>query len=266
MKTLSRIVLALVLFVVLVSPAWSGGPPEQARIPIVPGNAVEVAPGLYYLGAEVHKGTVVEGFALVHYREGHAAKSAKAAPATKCYAFLWKGVRWVSPEPYYIEPSADAAKMLDIMDAAIGRWESAAGTDKDIVGPGFLGPNPLAPGVYNGYNEVKFGLLSDSNAIAVTYIWRTRLGVPQLVEWDQIYNSDPFYCWSFTEVQDWGRCAVYKVDFDNIATHELGHSVGMADLYNSCTQETMYGYASNGEITKRSLNSGDIAGIKALYQ
>ena len=57
-----------------------------------------------------------------------------------------------------------------------------------------------------------------------------------------------------------------KMDFENIATHELGHSVGMADLYDSvCSQETMYGYASEGETNKRSLEAGDIAGVKKLY-
>ena len=55
------------------------------------------------------------------------------------------------------------------------------------------------------------------------------------------------------------------MDFDNIATHELGHSVGMADLYNTCTDETMYGYSTAGEIKKRDLNIGDINGINSLY-
>jgi len=58
----------------------------------------------------------------------------------------------------------------------------------------------------------------------------------------------------------------FKMDFESFATHELGHSVGMGDLYNSaCNQETMYGYANEGEIMKRTLNLGDIKGISALY-
>ena len=31
------------------------------------------------------------------------------------------------------------------------------------------------------------------------------------------------------------------------------------------TEETMYAYAANGETKKRSLNTGDIAGIDGLY-
>ena len=57
-----------------------------------------------------------------------------------------------------------------------------------------------------------------------------------------------------------------KMDFDNIATHELGHSVGMADLYtNGCSEQTMYGYATYGETKKRSLEDGDINGVRKLY-
>jgi hypothetical protein len=57
------------------------------------------------------------------------------------------------------------------------------------------------------------------------------------------------------------------MDFDNIATHELGHSCGLGDLYTSdCSQQTMYGYASNGETNKRTLECGDIAGISELYK
>jgi hypothetical protein len=56
------------------------------------------------------------------------------------------------------------------------------------------------------------------------------------------------------------------MDFENIAIHELGHSLGMGDLYeSSCAEETMYGYASNGETKKRDLEAGDITGIQELY-
>ena len=58
-----------------------------------------------------------------------------------------------------------------------------------------------------------------------------------------------------------------KMDLQNIATHELGHSAGMGDLYSlSCDQETMFGYSQEGETNKRDLNNGDIAGITSLYK
>ena len=57
------------------------------------------------------------------------------------------------------------------------------------------------------------------------------------------------------------------MDFENIATHELGHSVGLADLYESkCSEMTMYGYADYGETKKQTLEDGDIKGIKEIYR
>jgi hypothetical protein len=57
-----------------------------------------------------------------------------------------------------------------------------------------------------------------------------------------------------------------KMDFENIATHELGHSVGLGDLYtDACSEQTMYGYADNGETKKRTLEAGDIKGVQELY-
>jgi predicted Zn-dependent protease len=56
------------------------------------------------------------------------------------------------------------------------------------------------------------------------------------------------------------------MDLQNIATHELGHGLGLNDLYESAaSEETMYGYSTYGEMSKRSLFIGDIAGIHDLY-
>ena len=67
---------------------------------------------------------------------------------------------------------------------------------------------------------------------------------------------------------NWGDATVDPsvMDYRNIATHEFGHAAGMGHPANTCTEETMYAFASQGEIKKRDLNSGDIAGIKKLYK
>ncbi|MBA7689098.1 hypothetical protein ES703_97593 [subsurface metagenome] len=67
-------------------------------------------------------------------------------------------------------------------------------------------------------------------------------------------------------VQDCISIGNEKMDFGNIATHELGHAVGLDDLYTSkCSEMTMYGYASYGETKKRTLEAGDITGVQKLY-
>ena len=56
------------------------------------------------------------------------------------------------------------------------------------------------------------------------------------------------------------------MDFESIATHELGHAIGLDDLYTAeCAEQTMYGYASEGETKKRTLEAGDIKGASELY-
>lgn len=105
--------------------------------------------------------------------------------------------------------------------------------------------------------------MTDSNTIAVTTVWGIFSGPPQnreLVEWDQVFNTD--YLWSEDAIR-----SNTEMDYNNISTHELGHAVGLADLYTSdCSQQTMYGYASNGETKKRTLESGDINGVAKLYK
>jgi len=54
------------------------------------------------------------------------------------------------------------------------------------------------------------------------------------------------------------------MDVQNIATHDLAHVVGLADICN-CPFETMYGFSTFGETIKQTLYDEDIAGIQRLY-
>jgi hypothetical protein len=92
-----------------------------------------------------------------------------------------------------------------------------------------------------------------------TVIWGYFSGPPrwrEIVEFDILFNTE--FSWGDADVDD------YVMDLQSIATHELGHGAGLDDIYN-CELETMYGYASYGEITKRDLHTGDKAGIQDLY-
>ncbi len=120
---------------------------------------------------------------------------------------------------------------------------------------------PSDPNVLDDKNEVSFGSL-DSGTIAVTIVWGYFSGptfARELVAWDQIYNTD--YLWS----ED-ATGSTTEMDFENTATHELGHSIGLADIYNSsCADVTMYGYGTEGETKKRDLAPQDITGASSLY-
>ncbi len=255
----------------------------------IPGHAIEVAPGVFSLGSAVDvDGRVVEGYAIVDYDKGYAKPGAECGngicePGEKnscsadcgggsgpgkatCYGFLANGAKWKSLEPYAVNPSntrgLNASFVASNLAADIGKWEVAAGAD--ILGAGSVTGAPLVADTVStdGNNEVYFADVASDGAIAVTIVWGIFGGPPggrELVEWDQVYDDFDF---------DWSESGEPgKMDFENIATHELGHSAGLDDLYDSaCSAETMYGYAAEGETKKRTLEAGDITGVQKLYR
>lgn len=231
----------------------------------IPANAIEVSPGVFSLGSAIVDGEQVEGYAFVHYRDGLSRKSGNAIAGSSCYGFLSKGAKWKTIEPWIVNPAnirgLDGNFVFSNLDSDISRWETAAG--KNILGSGSITSDILAADMstMDGKNEVYFADVDSSGAIAITIVWGRFSGpISQrvLVEWDQVYDDVDF---------DWSALGESgKMDFENIATHELGHSVGMNDLYTtSCAEQTMYGYATEGEIKKRTLETGDITGVKKLY-
>ena len=234
----------------------------------IPKHAVEIEPGIYHLGQAKDKdGKTVEGIMIIDYKKGNAKPSGVGGGkggTTSCYSFLASGAKWKSVEPWVINPTnnegLDTIFVSSNTAANIQKWETAGAGN--IFGDGTqttstLSADEISP---DGINEVYFGTIVDSNTIAVTIVWGVFSGpVNQrvLVEWDQVFDSDTF---------DWSSIGdLAKMDYENISTHEIGHAFGMGHSSSSCTDETMYAYASNGETKKRDLNSGDIAGINALY-
>ncbi|OGK61349.1 hypothetical protein A3G65_01275 [Candidatus Roizmanbacteria bacterium RIFCSPLOWO2_12_FULL_37_7b] len=262
--------LTFFLFVAVAS-AWA----QQSNDFTLPDKARKVSENVYYLGKgrDPQTNLDVEGYAIVHRGRGYDAKPDHAGGpggggTSSCYGFLANGAKWKIVEPWIMNPanssSLDSPTLFNIMDAAVTQWESAA--SYNILGDGSTTANILiaeTSGSPDGSNEVYFAGISDSNAIAVTIVWGIFGGPPrqrQLVEWDMIFD-DVDYNWSAE-----ANGVACKMDFDNIATHELGHSVGLNDLYEpTCFEQTMYGYADYGDTNKRTLESGDIAGIQALY-
>jgi hypothetical protein len=148
------------------------------------------------------------------------------------------------------------------ISGSLGKWEAASG-GQDIFGDETAGTvDRNALGTLNNQNEVVFGDVNSVGAIAVTYVWGIFSGPPhgrELVEWDQIYDQNDF---------DWtadGNVESAKMDFENIVTHEHGHAFGMGHPSDSCTEETMFRFSTEGETIRRDLHTGDEAGIFGLY-
>lgn len=261
--------------------------PSKGRATVtIPQRAVEVTPGVFSLGTSVKEGRTVDGYAFVHYKKGFGKPSGcnndgkcqgwedagcgdctgGGGEESSCYGYLSKGAKWRAVENYVVNASNSSglgsAFVMNNLSFGVSKWESAAGTD--VLGNGSLTSDTLEADLVqpDNQNEVYFADIDSPGAIGITIVWGVFRGAPNqrvLVEWDQVYDDYDF-AWS-----DSGEAG--KMDFENIATHELGHTVGMGDLYNAeCSTQTMYGYADFGETMKRSLEAGDVYGVSELYK
>jgi hypothetical protein len=235
----------------------------------LPANAQLIEDGAYYLGrARDWNGKEVEGIAFVHPRPG-AAKGGGKPPGggtSSCYSLLASGARWKSPEPYVVDASGATGLTENTVIQRIGEsldeWESHVSSEIFLDGTtGTVDPSSIGK-TMNSKNEFVFDEIADRSVIAVTFVWGVFRGPAQtreLVEWDMIFDDAEF---DFADLTTAGGSSM---DFSNIFQHESGHAAGLAHPSNSCTEETMYAYAAAGEIKKRTLEQGDIEGIKALY-
>ena len=243
----------------------------------IPDSAVQISDNVYSLGKakDTKTGKVVEGFAVVHYKnpEGKISGVSQAKKKNTCYGYLAAGAKWKSVESWVLNPANTRNLagdfLLNNISFDISKWEDAAdgvagnGRGVNILGDGSITSSDLSQfaNTLDGVNGVYFADITTSGVIAVTTVWGFwggDIATREIVEWDQVYNDFDF---------DWSASGQSgKMDFENIATHELGHSIGMADLYTTvCNDETMFGYAANGEIKKSTLEQGDIRGINLLY-
>jgi hypothetical protein len=228
----------------------------------LPENAVEVSPGVFYLGESMVKGKVVEEYIFVHYAKGHEpVKKVKPTTDDGCYSFISKDVEWKTQPNYYINPTQgkglDKFFINNAINDATAEWDNHV----DIFGS-YLGES-TAGFVVDGQNTASFGDYTTTGVIAVCRVSGIFGGPPsnrQITEFDVMFDTD----WIWGDATDANTPNV--MDLQNIATHELGHAVGLGDLYtDACSTQTMYGYSTEGDIEKRTLESGDIAGLNFLY-
>lgn len=245
--------------------------PNNVKSFKLPSQAVQITKNVYLIG---RKGNL-DGYAIIHRKKQFDKGGTKPVKPTKptkdeavsCYEFLARNTKWKSTEDFYINPTnisnLDHQSVFDIFVYAVDKWESAA-EKSNIIGDGYLTYDNLNADLTepDDINEVYFAGIAEPGVIAVTIVWGIFGGPPQtreLVAWDQVYDEVDF-SWSLLGEE-------YKMDLDNIVTHEMGHTFGLGDLYDlPCDNQTMYGYADVGETNKRTLEAGDIEGVYSLYK
>ena len=234
---------------------------------VIPSHAVEIAPNVFGLGsAQDIDGRMVEGFLFVNNKREDVkptwAGGAKVRDDS-CYKFMVKGAQWKVAEEYITGAGIDTA----LTATSLETWDSEVSSnifgERNVDGV-VDGADELSP---DGKNEVEFADLGPSNTIAYTIVWGTFTGSPasrELVEWDMVFNADyNFGDAGDTDENNLGDTSM--MDYQNIAIHELGHALGLGHPGDTCTEETMFRFASYGETKKRTLGTGDIVGVNALY-
>lgn len=165
---------------------------------------------------------------------------------------------------YHINPTGSGSGTGDTIDAvkaSFNAWNTVISGDLFIYG----NETGSSGAVLNSENTVSWAPISDSRIIAQATMWYNPGKPPRsIVEYDIVFNS--LKEWGIDSDGDADAITISGYDIQNIATHEVGHPVGLADLLeDKYDMLTMYGYSGIGETLKRSLESGDINGAQRLY-
>ena len=149
--------------------------------------------------------------------------------------------------------TADTTNEFAAVVAGFQTWTDDQGSK---VNWRYDGTTNLCYNPFDGFNVVCWTTDLPSETLARTEC-RYNTGSRFIYECDMRFNDN--LLWS-----DSGAPNAY--DVQNVATHEAGHFLNLYDLYGAADfQETMYGYGALGETSKRTLEWGDIAGVRYIY-
>lgn len=146
---------------------------------------------------------------------------------------------------------------VSAFQAGYSAWSSASRAPAITVATSTS--SSLKPTANHSY-ELMFGK-AGGTTLAVTYTWQWNDGT---MESDTLFNTA--FKWANLGAEGDGcyENAGNVYDIGNIATHEFGHTYGL-DHPSGARFESMYAYGYSGETLKRSLATGDRAGVNAVY-
>jgi hypothetical protein len=215
----------------------------------------------------------------VDYASQNAAATATSGGSYSSYALT--GYRWNKKDPQvqlYLNPTGTPAGLTaessqDAISAAANTWDDAVaqnifadGTTVKIDSSKQVG-NPFSSSMQSDALSVNGWKNFGNSYLGVTCYWTNGQkvdGYYSLIEADTIYNLDYKWTTDLATARSTG-----KMDLQSVAVHELGHSVGMGDLYtlpasDSRTQD--YAQVMNCyDGPQRTLGNGDKTGVQTLY-
>jgi hypothetical protein len=200
----------------------------------------------------ISPGKDIVKYTFIHYQSSH--KGGKSGNTNGAYSLYKGGVKWAEGVIVsYKVNSSNAPGGEKAIEASFKEWDDE--TSRNLFADS-AAPTKKSGVSYDGENTISWTSIPQQGVIAMCSFW-VNTKSKQIVEFDIEFNT--YYAW--------GTCGDSGVmDIQNIATHEIGHTLVLNDLYQQANSaQTMYGYSDFGDITKRTLESGDIAGLRALY-
>lgn len=213
--------------------------------------------------------------------EAYSSQNAAATAGGSYTSYALTGCRWNQKDPkvqLYLNPTdtpsgLTAESSQNAISAAANTWDDAVGQNifadgstvkidyNKQVGNPFSGSMQADSFSVNGWKN--FG----NSYLGVNCYWSNGQkvdGYYSLTEADTTYNLD--YQWT----ADWNTAlSTGKMDLQSVALHELGHGIGMDDLYtlpNTDPRKSDFAQAMNSyDGPQRTLGNGDKAGAEKLY-
>jgi hypothetical protein len=187
----------------------------------------------------------------------------------KCYALL-KFEAPVSPiNTLLIQSSRPSSISPDQFKEAVLN-AGATWNDNGVVARDFYGTVSDAPSgtqsLAHDHNFVQSFQYSSNNWLAATYFdSREFYSTASITDADTIYNSRYAYSTDTTKTQ---KANLRFVDLQAVALHEMGHPIGLDDIYNKPTMAWDTSEVMNSYIwgmPRYTLGVGDKSGLKAKY-
>jgi hypothetical protein len=188
-------------------------------------------------------------------------------------AFALIGPEWDMPEgclSYIIDLDGAPTGAESEIYLSFEAWDQV--NDLELFDDFYVVDNGAEPNLesVDGNHVVCWRKIIPRDIIAVTYLWwedtdgdKEPSPGERFVDFDMIMNA--LHKWGIDPDNE-GPLQIKEFDVQNIVTHEAGHVVGLADLYDDVNSElTMYGYGKKGETKKISLENGDELGCQLLY-
>lgn len=184
-----------------------------------------------------------------------------AAGEASAYVTTSPVTRWSRsriPVPWYLNNAGSADMAIATTEAAVtAAFDTWTNVDCCYIALAYQGRSSLTAGSSRGSNVVSWSESSWSqgaSAIAVCTTWYSS----GTIEESDVDCNGVNHTWNTT--------GSGGVDTQSILTHELGHSLGLGDIYDRAyASSTMYGIYSGGTAS-RSLDADDMAGCRYLYE